>query len=429
MIRSPAGFSGETRNKRYTDYYQAGYGPAVINPIDFTSPLSLFATGAQGAWYDPSDFSTMFQDDAGTTPVTAVNQSVGLILDKSKNLTRGSELVTNGNFDTNLTGWTIGSSITVTWSNGEAVINTNGSIDNNTIYWFSQTVYDADNTKRYQVSFDATWVSGAASLQVGSGFNIRRTIAPNGGVKTTYTFTTARGTLSTEANKNRLVFGGAPGSVWRIDNVSVTEIAGNHAAQSSSTLRPQLKIDGNGCYSLKFDGTDDFLLTGTINPGGVNTAQIFAGVQKLSDAAEGVIVELSTSASANSGTVNLFAPGTLSVAKDSAYLFTSGGTTPSYAGPAAASYPAPITNIVTGLGDISVPSNVVRVNGANVASSASSQGTGSFLSYPLYIGRRGGTTLPFNGNLYGLIVRFATFITPTQVASTESWLNNKTKAY
>jgi hypothetical protein len=47
------------------------------------TPLSLFAAGEQGAWYDPSDFSTMFQNSTGTTPVTAVDQPVGLIRDKS----------------------------------------------------------------------------------------------------------------------------------------------------------------------------------------------------------------------------------------------------------------------------------------------------------------------------------------------------------
>ena len=47
------------------------------------SPASLFATGEQGAWYDPSDLSTLFQDDAGLTPVTAAGQSVGRINDKS----------------------------------------------------------------------------------------------------------------------------------------------------------------------------------------------------------------------------------------------------------------------------------------------------------------------------------------------------------
>lgn len=47
------------------------------------TPLSLFAAGELGAWYDPSDLSTMFQDAAGTVPVTANNDPVRLIRDKS----------------------------------------------------------------------------------------------------------------------------------------------------------------------------------------------------------------------------------------------------------------------------------------------------------------------------------------------------------
>ena len=49
------------------------------------SPASLFAGGTEGAWYDPSDLTTLFQDSAGTTPVTASGQPVGKMLDKSGN--------------------------------------------------------------------------------------------------------------------------------------------------------------------------------------------------------------------------------------------------------------------------------------------------------------------------------------------------------
>jgi hypothetical protein len=45
-------------------------------------PGILFANGEQGAWYDPSDLSSMFQDSGGTTP-SAVDAVVGLIRDKS----------------------------------------------------------------------------------------------------------------------------------------------------------------------------------------------------------------------------------------------------------------------------------------------------------------------------------------------------------
>lgn len=43
----------------------------------------FFAQGEAGVWYDPSDIATLFQDSAGTTPVTATGQPVGKILDKS----------------------------------------------------------------------------------------------------------------------------------------------------------------------------------------------------------------------------------------------------------------------------------------------------------------------------------------------------------
>lgn len=57
------------------------------------SPLELFANGEKGAWYDPSDLSTMFQDSAGTIPVTADGQPVGLIRDKSGNNNHASQTV------------------------------------------------------------------------------------------------------------------------------------------------------------------------------------------------------------------------------------------------------------------------------------------------------------------------------------------------
>tara|TARA_R110000851_G_C13102500_1_gene568916 strand:- start:866 stop:2089 length:1224 start_codon:yes stop_codon:yes gene_type:complete len=49
------------------------------------SPAELFESGEEGAWYDPSDLTTLFQDAAGTIPVTADGDPVGLMLDKSGN--------------------------------------------------------------------------------------------------------------------------------------------------------------------------------------------------------------------------------------------------------------------------------------------------------------------------------------------------------
>lgn len=44
------------------------------------TPVHLFADGKRdGAWYDMSNRSLMFQDEAGTVPVTAVGQPVARI--------------------------------------------------------------------------------------------------------------------------------------------------------------------------------------------------------------------------------------------------------------------------------------------------------------------------------------------------------------
>lgn len=44
---------------------------------------TLFSLGEQGFAYDPNDLTTMFQDAAGTIPITGAGQAVGLIKDKS----------------------------------------------------------------------------------------------------------------------------------------------------------------------------------------------------------------------------------------------------------------------------------------------------------------------------------------------------------
>lgn len=55
---------------------------AVMGSRGF-SPSTLFANGEEGGWYDPSDLTTLFEED-GTTPAS-VDGPVGKILDKSGN--------------------------------------------------------------------------------------------------------------------------------------------------------------------------------------------------------------------------------------------------------------------------------------------------------------------------------------------------------
>ena len=174
------------------------------------------------------------------------------------------------------------------------------------------------------------------------------------------------------------------------------------------------------CHYLGFDGVDDFMQTPTITPG-ADKAQVFAGVRKLSDAAAGILVESSVNRNTNNGAFTLAAPGTVAAN----YGFGTKGTNDSFQ--SVTTFTAPITNVVTGVGDIAADTNIVRVNGVQAGSVTTDQGTGNYLAYPLYIGRRAGTTNPFNGQLFGLIVRFSgANLDASLISQTERWMAGKT---
>jgi hypothetical protein len=124
---------------------------------------------------------------------------------------------------------------------------------------------------------------------------------------------------------------------------------------------------------------------------------VFAAVRKLSDAAAGMVVELGPSFNTTNGSFGITAPASAAAN----YGFASRGTT--LASPIVSGFSAPITNIMTLIGDISAPVVTCRLNGTQVASSTAAQGTGNYRSDVLNLFNRAGT-LRFNGNLYALIV-------------------------
>jgi hypothetical protein len=179
---------------------------------------------------------------------------------------------------------------------------------------------------------------------------------------------------------------------------------------------------------LSFDGVDDFMLTGMITPG-VDKAQIFAGVRKLSDATVGFIAEMSVTVASNNGSFSIAMPrqsGEASVVSD---LRGSSGAFRYYTGVA-----APISLVVSALYDIGgstvAEELLLRNNGAaQSGTSGGPAGTGNFLAYPLYIARRAGTSFPLNGQIYSLITRFGANLTAGQITDTETWVNGKTGAF
>jgi hypothetical protein len=238
---------------------QAGFGIAPFDPRD------LFSAGEQGAWYDSSDFSTLFTDSAGTTPVTAVEQFVGLMLDKSKGLVLGPELVTNGDFGVNLTGWTIdtGASAvrdTTIFPSGGMLVTANGAINS----YARQTITGLTVGRTYKITTQAYSPNTNAAnnrATIGtqnSGFTTSGSVAQQAlnTVQTLSIVFVATGTSQTiycSVVTADFASWGTNGSQGYFDNISVRELPGNHAT-STGTKRPKLAARYNLLtYTEQFD--------------------------------------------------------------------------------------------------------------------------------------------------------------------------------
>lgn len=150
------------------------------------------------------------------------------------------------------------------------------------------------------------------------------------------------------------------------------------------------------CYGLMGDGLSKCMVTDAVNPG-TDKVTVVAGVRKLSDAAVGIVAELSATVGANNGAFALQAPagtGSPSIG------FLAKGTALAVA--TSTSIASPFTGIITGIGDIAADTAITRVNGVQVAAdTATNQGTGNYGSYPLFLMARNQASSFFNGIFWG----------------------------
>ncbi len=215
------------------------------------SPLDLFSSGEQGAWYDPSDLTTMFQDSFGTTPVTEDGQPVGLILDKSKGIALGSELVTNGSFASDVTGWSVGAGTgSITWDAGSLLLEVTSNLS-------ACQTFATVAGKWYRLSASIISATALAGVSVGNGtgFGWDRFYTLNEvGARNISGHFVAVGPNTTIC----LYAGGTTGVNAKFDNISVKELAGNHASQATAAARP-LKTSTGLSKWIDYDAVDDAL--------------------------------------------------------------------------------------------------------------------------------------------------------------------------
>lgn len=166
---------------------------------------------------------------------------------------------------------------------------------------------------------------------------------------------------------------------------------------------------------LRCDGAATAMQTNAIDFTGTDKMTVWAGITKLSDAAAGIVCELSANLSINSGVFSLLAPVT-----GSTYGFYSKGTVLAGAVTGAGRI-APHSSVLTGIGDISGDRATLRELSVQTVQTTTDQGTGNYGNHPLHIGARGGTLSYLNGRLYSLIVAGAQ-MTPEQLAASEAWM-------
>jgi hypothetical protein len=594
-----------TANPSYTgDGYSGVYiWGAQLEVGSTATPYQRITDGIQD-YYAVQALPVLYQDAVGTTPVTAVEQPVGLMLDKSKGMSLGPELVTNGDFSNGTTGWTVEAVApsSVTFSSGSVTLYRDAASSDPAIVNIGEGVLG----KTYLVTFDVLSVSDQTK-NIGIRFGVASSLYPLAIIGAP-----GKKRFIVTANGSGLIafrHGGTGPSTVVLDNISVRELPGNHAYQTTATSRPVLSarynlltkteqfddaawtktrssvvantiaapdgtltadklvedtstgshlvlrtnivtptigqvftgsvyvraaerssvrlhvagsagnvcivnlVDGtvttttgspvvasagngwwrislsytapseskiyfeidtaigtatsytgdgtSGIYIwgadlrvanvganlppyqrvntatdydtvgfphyLRFDGVDDWLVTNTITPG-IDKVQMFAGVRKLSDAAVGVVCELSGNINSSAGAFNLAVPtSVVTPGRDSFRSY--GAPANTFVVDAGFVSPAPASIVYTGISDISGRSLVLRRNGAEASQNTAGQGTGNYLAYPLYIGRRAGTSFPFNGHLYSLIVRFGSNLPAATIGNAEKYINTKTRAY
>jgi hypothetical protein len=430
------------------------------------SPASLFTSGVVGAWYDPSDYSSLFQDSAGTTPVTAVEQPVGLMRDKSGNNNHASQATTasrpvlrarynlltySEQFDN------------AAWSKNGVTITANSTTAPDGTTTADKMLATAGNS-RHGLSISGVTASGTcvasvyvkydnyAFFQIGgssggfyANFNISTgVVGTSGGARyishaitnvgsgwyrlsVAYTNATDGPWLQqvSSASDGLLPFWTAAGTestfVWgaQVDNATS---AGTYQRIAAAT---DYATAGFLPY-LATDGTDDTLSSGNIDLTGTSKLSAVVGATKNNDSNVYAIVDFGASGSGTAGGFSMWAgnPASGGAATWASSFQSSAGGVINIVSPT--NFAAPATGVVTTILDTVAAGSYLRVNGALQTTSATDPTDGTFGNLPLRLSRSGANGLP--GRIYQLVVVGKT-LSASELASTEAFVNQKTGAF
>ena len=419
----------------------------------------LRRNGEQGVWNDTSDLSTMFQDAAGALPVYAPGQGqadppVGRILDKSGrgnhayqttttsrptlsaryNMLVSTEQISSAAWSKLNTGTGLLPVVTDaaaispggTLTAARIVLNKgSGTTTSDQSAIFQNVQIAAGVVAKRGVWLRTTAAAGSVNVFLdstgGAGFGAVITVTPDWQY-----FSVTNDTDSANGRGIRIAVRGGFGTsdsadilAWGFDVRPANDGVG---------LPPYQRVIDASTYDtagfplyLRFDGVDDWLQTASVDFSGTSNIFLAAAMRKLRDAARGLALELGSSAETKVGNFSLEAP---SASLQNVAVRASGSSSLNTV--RAESVSAPVSVCVSAKLDSSLGVSM-RLNSGAWGATAAAFG-GSFSNAVIYIGRRAGASIPFNGRLYSLLIRGAT--TPdTTIAKVERYLNQKAKVF
>lgn len=379
-MRSPFGLRSGI--SRWHELASGGFSPAV-----------LFANSEPGVWYDPNDIATLFQDAAGTTPVTTPGQTVGLLLDKSGNGFHATQASTS---------FRPRYGIVPEGGRRNVLLNTD------TLATQSVTVAAVEHT----LSF-----TGTGTITLSGASTAGPLVGTGAGNRVSLTFTPTAGSLTMTV----------------AGSVTLAQLEVGSTATAYQRVSTAFDVTEAGVPSLgylSFDGVDDGMVTPTITPG-IDKAQVFAGVRKL--AAGGVIspVVMNGDVGTTFNSFAVYAPHN-NVQRQFAWsIRTAGQSFLCVDNRPAFLEPLPHVNQCSFnlAGANSLFQIIPRVNGApqtTFSVNLSFAPTGdNFRTDTLRIGFQAGTSDNFNGHIHQLITRFGANLDTAQIESTEAYVASK----
>lgn len=403
-------------------------------------PGWLFGDGAKGGWYDPSDLSSLFQDAAGTVPVTAPGSPVGRMQDRSGTLVHATQsgfarptyCMTPASGHRNLATISEPVASELVLSTGvtdagmagfaHAIAVPGGSVGNRFAYFGG----DLDPMTEYSLSCYIAMEDGEAPV-LGTDFNVvigntsggagwGAPVEVSPGVwRVSRTLTSASTNLQ---NTGVVKTNGHSTRGFLVAGFQVESGASMTTYQRACSAF-DLREDGVASLAaLDFDGVDDRLLSGTLDLTHTSQVTVVAGVTKHSNpASRGTVVNFVDNGFRNFG-LEVPQPTTATTR----WLHAGATTLRSVGAPLNLDTRA----VYTGLSDLDAPRIELRENGVSVGADSSITGGGPFKSGPLGIGDYVTPTgRRFHGRIFGLLV-IDRLLGAGEIARVEGWFRTKT---